>query len=421
MLPQVSEQLRTYARRWDEALNALTVQNFDRFLTAHAEWRPRIDPKTLEALDDHGRRELAHSLLAALLPYTRADPETYARLQLLKQRADQAGAAAYRMDVRLGVVLRMRAVLDQVAGRVYLAERGTPADRTTFAALRACEDVNFVEAPAFTSAAVMDPPERFPPLDEDRQTVSAVMPAWMGIQFRSASETVHKKAKYPRGAVTVMTVFPGSAAATAGIEVGDVILGPPDAPFQEPQQVREWTMRREIGEPAPLTIARAGNMREITLHPEPYPIKLPELPGPPKVGQPAPPLKLDSFRGDRTFAAGRPHLLFFWATWCAPCKFALPEVMAFAQVRGVEVVAITDEDAETLTSFFGQMTQSFPETVAIDPFRAAFQAYGVSGTPTFVLIDAEGVVRHYHSGYNPQRGLGIEGWEYEARRQKAGP
>jgi thiol-disulfide isomerase/thioredoxin len=120
-------------------------------------------------------------------------------------------------------------------------------------------------------------------------------------------------------------------------------------------------------------------------------------------------------------AAGRPHLLFFWATWCAPCKFALPEVMAFAQARGVEVVAITDEDAETLTSFFGQMTQSFPETVAIDPFRAAFQAYGVSGTPTFVLIDAEGVVRHYHSGYNPQRGLGIEGWEYEARRQKAGP
>src|SRR4029453_8639568 len=142
----------------------------------------------IDALTNEGPSQLAHDVLAALVPYTKADSETYARLQLLKQRADSAGAAAYRMEVRLGVVLPMRDVREEVAGRVYLTESGTPAERSTFAALRACEDVNFFDSPEFASAAAMDPPERFPPLDEDRQTVSAVMPAWMGIQFRSVSE-----------------------------------------------------------------------------------------------------------------------------------------------------------------------------------------------------------------------------------------
>jgi thiol-disulfide isomerase/thioredoxin len=258
----------------------------------------------------------------------------------------------------------------------------------------------------------MPPPEQFPALDDDRQVVQDVMPAWMGIQFRPTAGTAQARPDQPRGAATVMMVYPESAAGKAGLEVGDIILGPPGAPFTEPQQVREWTMRREIGEPAPLEIMHGGVRRVVTLHPEPYPIKMPEMPGPPKVGSPAPPLKLEGFRGSTSFAAGKPRLLFFWATWCTPCKFSLPEVMAFAKARDVEVVAITDEDPETLKKFFETFKEPFPETVAIDPYRQAFQAYGVSGTPTFVLIGADGTVQYYRSGYNAKKGLEIEGWKY---------
>jgi len=418
-LPQVSKQLRTYAERWNEALESLKEQNFTRFLAAHPRWRERLDPKVVEGLDQPERRDLTAKLLAELVPFTRADRKTYDRLELLKQRADSADAAAYRMEVRLGVVLRMRALLTQVAGRQYLAERASRSERSTFASLRACEDVNFLASPSFATAAAMQPPETFPPLEEDRQVVQAVMPAWMGIQFRPVADIPSKADKFPAGAVTVNTVYPGSPAASAGLEVGDVILGPPGQHFNEPQQVREWTMRRQIGEPAPLEIVRADQVRQVTLHPDPFPIKMPELPGPPKVGSAAPPLNLEPFRGDRTFASGRPHLLFFWATWCTPCKFSLPEVMAFAAARNVEVVAITDEAADTLKGFFNQFKQPFPQTVAIDPFRVTFQAYGVSGTPTFVLVDADGVVRYYNTGYNAQTGLQIEGWDYRAQQQKA--
>jgi thiol-disulfide isomerase/thioredoxin len=420
MLPQVSQQLRTYAQRWHEALVALTVQNLDRFLQAHPRWQTKLVPETLATLDESARHQLAHELLSELVPFTKTDRETWDRLELLRQRASTADAAAYRMEVRLGVVLRMRALLDQIAGRVYLADYGTAKDRATFAALQACENVDFVASPPFASAAALDEPKQFPPLDDDRQRVQTVMPAWMGIQFRPPGQMSSRSSASAPGAVTVMTVFPGSAAANAGLQVGDVILGPPGHPFTEPEQVREWTMRREIGEPAALEVERNAQVRQVTLYPEPYPLKMPELPGPPKVGSVAPPLQLESFRGDHTLAAGRPHLLFFWATWCAHCKVALPEVMAFAAARGIEVVAITDEDANTLNGFFTQFAQPFPQTVAIDPYRATFQAYGVSGTPTFVLVDADGVVRHYGSGYNPAKGLGIEGWDYRAGKTGAG-
>jgi thiol-disulfide isomerase/thioredoxin len=413
LLPQVSQQLRTYAQRWSEALDALKLQNYERFLTANPDWKARLTPDALKSLDAAKRDALLQELIPALQAFTTADHATSKRLDVLRAREQDASAAAYRMEVRLGVVLRLRALLDQIAGRVYLAEHGTAEQRDTYAALLGCEDLAFSGTPRFASAAAMDAPPPFPPLQSDRVVMETVMPAWMGIQFKPLSDQDRVRDHRSPGAVTVITVYPGSAAEKAGLQVGDVILGPPGAPFQEPHQVREWVMQREIGEPAPIEVVRGTQTTTMTLHPEPYPIKMPELPGPPKVGDAAPPLaRVQAYRGDATLGAGKPRLLFFWATWCVPCKFSLPEVMAFAKARNIEVVAITDEDSETLDKFFGQFKEPFPATVAMDPYRAAFQAFGVSGTPTFVLIGADNKVQYYRTGYNPEKGLEIKGWKY---------
>src|SRR5439155_1365215 len=169
--------------------------------------------------------------------------------------------------------------------------------------------------------------------------------------------------------------------------------------------------------PAPLLVQRGDRQVRVTLVPKPYPVRLPELPGPPKVGSAAPPLKVAAYRGTLPERLGgeKGRLLFFWATWCAPCKASLPELLAFEQERGVQVIAITDEPAEQLGPFFEKFTSPFPATVAVDELRRAFQAYGVSGTPTFVLVDEDGKVASASTGYTPEKGLGIEGWSWSKR------
>jgi thiol-disulfide isomerase/thioredoxin len=211
--------------------------------------------------------------------------------------------------------------------------------------------------------------------------------------------------------VKVMAVFPDSPAASAGLRVGDVVLGADGRRFDEVHAIREWTMRSEQGRPAELDLQRAGKPLELTLVPGPFPLQLPELPGPPKVGSTAPPLDLELHRGVAQ-AGAHSRLLFFWATWCGPCKQSLPELVAFGQQQGVEVVAITDEDPEQIDRFLKGFHGEFPENVASDPDRTVFQAYGVSATPTFVLVDAAGVVQAYQRGYSAEQGLQVDGWKY---------
>jgi thiol-disulfide isomerase/thioredoxin len=415
VMPEVSQRLGTYESRWREAFESLAVENLRRFIDAHPEWKERLEPETLHALAPAERGETTAELLAALVPFTQANRKRMQRLELLRERMQDAGAARYRMEVRLGVVLRMRAILTSIAGRIYIENHGTPAEQETLARLEDCESLEVLSTATGLTAAALDPPPSFPPLSDDQQVVDAVMPAWMGIRYRPLSEDELEREKVEVGAVRVVTVFPDSPATGAGLEVGDVILGPPGARFEEPNAVREWTMRREVGEPAPLEIRRERRLKRVTLRPGPFPLEMPELPGPPKVGSAAPPIDVEVFRGPKKLAGNGPRLLFFWATWCGPCKASLPELLAFAESKGVEVVAITDEPAPKLEEFLGKLGEPFPEIVASDRYRSTFQNYGVSGTPTFVLVDAAGIVRHYKTGYNAKLGLGIGDWKWEKK------
>ncbi len=418
VLPVVSEQLSTYAERWNEALDAVRQENLNHFLEAQPEWTEKLAPATLKELTSEQRAALAGELLTDLAPFTRDEGTRLARMQLLRKRADDAAAAAYRMEVRLGVVLRMYNQLTNIAGRVYMDESGDERIRANYETLRECESLDLARvepqgrrwwplAAQGKRAEDLEIPDPFPRLDDDQLLVEKIMPAWMGIRYRPPTDREQEDDGRSPGAVTVMTVFPGSAADKAGLLVGDVLFGPPDAPFQEANQVREWTMQREIGEPAPIRVQRGGETLYVTLLPDPFPIEMPKLPGPPKIGTTAPGFEVESYRGDTTLRTGKGALLFFWATWCAPCKFALPEVIRLGREHNVPVIAITDENAATLDKFFATYDGPFPRRVAIDRFRQTFQSYGVSGTPTFVLIDRDGIVQFYETGFNAQIGLQV--------------
>jgi thiol-disulfide isomerase/thioredoxin len=416
-LSDLSDHLGKQEDAWKAALQDLAETNLGRFLAAEPEWAKRTDPTILAALDGPGTRALTGALLADLGDYTRAQGTVDGRLRLLKTKGEKAAPAAYRMEVRLGAVLRLRALLAGIAGRVHLATHATAAERATYDSLRACEDLQLAPASAPPATTLAAPAEPFPPYEEDVALAADILPAWLGINFRQANQKRRATLNLPEGAVAVLTVYPDSPAKAAGIEVGDIVLGPPGQHFTEPHQIREWTMLSRIDRPADLDVVHGERRIVRTVRLKPYPLRWPELPGPPQSGSPAPPLKLGAYRGTvpSKLASGKSHLLFFWATWCAPCKASLPELAAFEQQRGA-VIAITDEQSDQLDAFFKRHQGPFPAIVATDEFRTAFQAYGVGGTPTFVLIDAQGRVVNQSTGYRADKGLEIDGWTWAGRK-----
>ena len=411
-LPATNDTLETYSEAWRATLGDLTRANFERFVEARPAWKDRLDAKELEHLTPEAASSMRGELLVELAPWTRRQSRTDDRLALLRRQANTASAARYRMEVRLAIVLRLRTLLTTIAGRQYLESDGTRQERRAYEALVTCEDLRLSPDPLVPGTPVRTP-EPFPRYADELTLVEGVLPAWMGIRYRPTPEHSRKDAGLHDGAATVVTVYPDSPAEAAGLAVGDVVLGPPSRHFTEPGQIREWTMTSKIGKPASLDVLRNSERRRVTLVPAPLPVKWPELPGPPKVGSVAPPVEVVRFRGEvPTKLAGGPYLLFFWATWCIPCKASLPELLAYEQASGTPVIAVTDEPADQLRGFFARFGKPFPTAVAVDELRQSFMAYGVSGTPTFVLVDGDGNVASYHTGYESGKGLGIDGWRW---------
>jgi thiol-disulfide isomerase/thioredoxin len=104
-------------------------------------------------------------------------------------------------------------------------------------------------------------------------------------------------------------------------------------------------------------------------------------------------LRLSQLRGKKAV------VLDFWATWCGPCKKAMPDVAQVAQQwrgRGVDFYAVNmAEDASAVQAFARQQGMTIP--VALDNGSAA-QAFGVSGIPHLVVIGRDGTIRSVHTG-----------------------
>ena len=105
------------------------------------------------------------------------------------------------------------------------------------------------------------------------------------------------------------------------------------------------------------------------------------------IGEPTE-LQLVPYRGEIP-PAGKPLLLFFWATWCKACKYVVPSLLTWAQKQNVTVLAITDEDVPALDQFF-VVRQQFPLLIARDPDQRTMSHFGVRSLPSLALLDSQG-------------------------------
>src|SRR5206468_10420404 len=110
------------------------------------------------------------------------------------------------------------------------------------------------------------------------------------------------------------------------------------------------------------------------------------------VGQPAPPLQLPDLDGKPVALAdyrGRETVVLFWNPDCGFCQQMLPDLKAWetnAGKGGPRLLVVSSGGVEANRAL------GLRSTVVLEPSFQAGYAFGVSGTPSAILIDAQGKI-----------------------------
>jgi cytochrome c biogenesis protein CcmG, thiol:disulfide interchange protein DsbE len=124
--------------------------------------------------------------------------------------------------------------------------------------------------------------------------------------------------------------------------------------------------------------------------------------GPPQVADFTLPLYPSKQPHDIKSDRGSVVLLDVWATWCEPCRDALPIYEALAKEygpRGLKVYAINvDEDVREVPRFVAETRLSLP-ILLDEKGTISERVLKVSVMPTTYFIDRKGKIRHIHAGF----------------------
>jgi thiol-disulfide isomerase/thioredoxin len=119
-------------------------------------------------------------------------------------------------------------------------------------------------------------------------------------------------------------------------------------------------------------------------------------------GKPAPAFSLKAFDGSAVSLEslrGKVVLLDFWATFCAPCIAALPELQALHAKygeRGFAVVGVTVDDRPALVK--KALEQAKVRYPILQGTPAVWNAYKVNALPALVLVGRDGTIVKRYGG-----------------------
>jgi cytochrome c biogenesis protein CcmG/thiol:disulfide interchange protein DsbE len=128
------------------------------------------------------------------------------------------------------------------------------------------------------------------------------------------------------------------------------------------------------------------------------------------IGKEAPRLDLEALDGLATdgkpvpgvtaasIATGKPVVVNFWASWCAPCVAEHPLLIRLAKETGVTLIGINHKDqAANARRFLGRYGNPFA-AVGVDGNGRAAIEWGVYGMPETFVLDGRGRIVYKHVG-----------------------